>query len=354
MACKTLDIDNLSVAASQLFSLKQSNFFSSIPWYRNWITTVLNKELEQAVFLAYEQENKVQLLLPLKRSIVKSGMRSLDSLGNYYTPFFQLPFVTGQCDFLTFFKQLKTLKPQWDTLTLQPMAKAQVQFLLPILKEARLLSVPYFCFVNWYLEVNQQSFDQYFASLSSRVKNTVNRKTKQFNRLAGARIEVLTQKEDLDKAIHAFETVYALSWKQQEPHTEFMPGLIKTAMEQGAMRVGVAYLNECAIAAQFWIVADKTAYIYKLAYDEKYKRLSIGSILTATLMRHAIDIDKVACVDYLSGDDAYKKEWMSAKRERWGMMIFNSHSWRAYPLMLIQLSKYYAKKFLIRNQCYNL
>jgi hypothetical protein len=223
MACKTLDIDNLSVAASQLFSLKQSNFFSSIPWYRNWITTVLNKELEQAVFLAYEQENKVQLLLPLKRSIVKSGMRSLDSLGNYYTPFFQLPFVTGQCDFLTFFKQLKTLKPQWDTLTLQPMAKAQVQFLLPILKEARLLSVPYFCFVNWYLEVNKQSFDQYFASLSSRVKNTVNRKTKQFNRLAGARIEVLTQKEDLDKAIHAFETVYALSWKQQEPHTEFMP-----------------------------------------------------------------------------------------------------------------------------------
>jgi len=40
-------------------------------------------------------------------------------------------------------------------------------------------------------------------------------------------------------------------------------------------------------------------------------------------MQHALDIDRVHEVDYLTGDDAYKKDWMSARRERWGMVAFN-------------------------------
>jgi hypothetical protein len=30
-------------------------------------------------------------------------------------------------------------------------------------------------------------------------------------------------------------------------------------------------------------------------------------------------VDRVEVVDYLSGDDTYKQEWMSARRERWGL-----------------------------------
>jgi len=28
-------------------------------------------------------------------------------------------------------------------------------------------------------------------------------------------------------------------------------------------------------------------------------------------------------VDYLSGDDGYKKDWMSQRRERWGILALN-------------------------------
>jgi hypothetical protein len=28
-------------------------------------------------------------------------------------------------------------------------------------------------------------------------------------------------------------------------------------------------------------------------------------------------------IDYLSGDDAHKQEWMSDRRERWGVIAFN-------------------------------
>jgi hypothetical protein len=41
------------------------------------------------------------------------------------------------------------------------------------------------------------------------------------------------------------------------------------------------------------------------------------------MLEHALDIDRVEEVDYLSGDDNYKANWMSDRRERWGIMVFN-------------------------------
>jgi CelD/BcsL family acetyltransferase involved in cellulose biosynthesis len=68
-----------------------------------------------------------------------------------------------------------------------------------------------------------------------------------------------------------------------------------------------------------WIVSERRAEIYKVAYDEAFKQLSPGTALTAKLMQHVIDIDGVDEVDYLIGDDPYKKSWMGARRERWGI-----------------------------------
>ena len=45
-------------------------------------------------------------------------------------------------------------------------------------------------------------------------------------------------------------------------------------------------------------------------------------------MRHVVDIDKVDEVDYLTGDDSYKEDWMSHRRERWGVVAFRKGSWR--------------------------
>ena len=45
-------------------------------------------------------------------------------------------------------------------------------------------------------------------------------------------------------------------------------------------------------------------------------------------MQHVLDVDKVDEVDYLSGDDAYKKDWMSHRRERWGVLAMNPRTIR--------------------------
>jgi CelD/BcsL family acetyltransferase involved in cellulose biosynthesis len=110
------------------------------------------------------------------------------------------------------------------------------------------------------------------------------------------------------------------------------------------LRLGLAYIDGVAVAAQLWIVADNTAYIYKLAYDEAYKSYGVGSVLTSKLMQHFIDVDKVSIVDYLTGDDAYKKDWMSHRRERWGVLAFNTSTLFGVWAMFKEFSKLYLKK----------
>src|SRR5437879_2639242 len=195
--------------------------------------------------------------------------------------------------------------------------------LVEAFKAAGFVVQTYFSFGNWYLPVNGRSFAQYSESLPSVLKNTLNRKRKKLEKTGRAKIEIVTGGPSLDAAIDAYMKVYLSSWKQPEPHPEFVPGLIRTCSAMGALRLGIVYVDGGPAAAQLWIVHHGNALIYKLAYDERFGELSVGTTLSATLFQHALDVDKVTEVDYLSGDDAYKKDWMSHRRERWGILALN-------------------------------
>ena len=93
--------------------------------------------------------------------------------------------------------------------------------------------------------------------------------------------------------------------------------------EKGMLRLGIARLGDQAVAAQLWIVAGRKASIFKLAYHENYADYSPGTVLTAHLLSHVIERDSVTEVDFLKGDDKYKRMWMSHRRERRGIVAYN-------------------------------
>jgi CelD/BcsL family acetyltransferase involved in cellulose biosynthesis len=132
--------------------------------------------------------------------------------------------------------------------------------------------------------------------------------------------------ENLERGIEDWNRVYELSWKKPEPFPEFVPALIRLCAARGWLRLGLAYYDDQPVASQIWIVNNDRACIYKMAYDGKMAKLSAGSVLSAHLMAHVIDVEKVTEVDYLIGDDAYKKDWMSHRRERWGLVAYNPRS----------------------------
>lgn len=89
------------------------------------------------------------------------------------------------------------------------------------------------------------------------------------------------------------------------------------------MRLGLLMLGDRPVAAQIWIVCAGSALIFKLAFDPELRSLSVGTLLTARMLQSALEEDRVREIDYLTGDDPNKKDWMTHRRERYGIIAFN-------------------------------
>ena len=189
------------------------------------------------------------------------------------------------------------------------------------LKAAGLSPFEFFCFGNWYHTV-KGNWDAYLMGRTGTLRSTIKRMTKKL--LAdGGRLEIISTGADVERGLQAYEQVYAASWKNTEPHPNFVQGLVRASAGQGWLRLGVAWLEDKPIAAQIWIIANEKANIYKVAYDENHKAYTPGTLLTALLMQHCFEVDKVTKIDYLIGDDPYKKTWMGERQERWGIVAYN-------------------------------
>jgi CelD/BcsL family acetyltransferase involved in cellulose biosynthesis len=160
---------------------------------------------------------------------------------------------------------------------------------------------------------------------------------------AGGTLEIIHSAEDIEAVAATYVAIYSASWKVPEPYPEFMPGLIRHLAASGRLRLGIASLHGRPIAAQVWAVQSGRAAIIKLAHREDSTEYSAGTLLTALLMEHVISIDRVREVDYLIGDDPYKQNWMSHRRERWGIVAYNPRTLVGLLLLVRELAARTAK-----------
>jgi CelD/BcsL family acetyltransferase involved in cellulose biosynthesis len=140
--------------------------------------------------------------------------------------------------------------------------------------------------------------------------------------------------------------VYASSWKQEEPYPDFIFELCKLARNKGWLRLGTLHVGGEPAAAQLWFVKDGTASIYKLAYDSRFAKLGVGTVLTSALFRHVLDVDKVCEIDFLTGDDAYKSEWMTHSRELIGLVAWDGRNPATLAMALTHFAVKWLKKFV--------
>ncbi len=287
------------------------------------------------VYAVEAQGGAARLLLPLLQAprAGRFAPRELHACANYYSSLFGAlapagaPLQQADCDLLA--QAIAAESPAWDGVRLQPLAQDAAEFGMwaTALRRAGMAVQTYFCFGNWTLDVRGRSYREYAEGLPSRLKNTLARKSRQLA-AQEAHFRIYTGSDEAEEGLDAFERVYRSSWKPAEAHPDFIAGLMRTCAGQGWLRLGVLWVGGQPAAAQLWVVSHGVASIYKLAYDERFAALSAGTLLTAHMMQHAIDVDRVAEVDYLTGDDAYKRDWMSHRRERWGIAAFNVRTLR--------------------------
>jgi hypothetical protein len=169
---------------------------------------------------------------------------------------------------------------------------------------------------SWRIAI-RGTFQTFWSSRPSRLRSTAARK----GRTAGLAIDI---HHAFDPAAWAaYEEVYRASWKPEEGSFPFLRALAEQEGAAGTLRLGIARKDGAPVAAQLWTVEDGTAWIHKLAYREDAKSLSPGTILGEAMFRAAIDEDRVGTIDYGTGDEPYKADWMDRRETLWRIEAFN-------------------------------
>jgi hypothetical protein len=184
---------------------------------------------------------------------------------------------------------------------------------------------PFFMFHNWYQRVDGLSSDEFLRERPSRLRSTIERRTRRLVTSGRSRIELIGGGPTLDTFISDYKLVFARSWKRGPSHISipYLHATMQIAAQAGALRLALLYVDNVPAATQFWLIINGAAHLSRLAYDERFRDLSPGTVLTWHVVRHMLDAEKVQELDLGLGDDAYKAEWVSGRRERWGILGFN-------------------------------
>jgi hypothetical protein len=288
----------------------QDNPFSGADWLLHWVREVGDAQWRYVVPESAGDQSGVMLLYQ------KGG--ELKALTNYYASLYT-PLVSSGADrsgaARELVRQLRTLRP--SVVDLAPLASEDMEVMAGAF--GGWYAKRYFCFGNYHMQCEGLKFADYMAARPSQLHNTWTRKSKKFP----GRIEIITGADGLERGIQAYQTIYGKSWKVPEPYPAFVPGWLRICGERGLLRLGLAWLEDVPIAAQFWFVWRRRAFIFKLAYDEAHSKYSAGTILSARLFQLVLEEDRVIEIDYLTGDDDYKRSWMSERRERTGLLACN-------------------------------
>tara|TARA_R110002124_G_scaffold2666_9_gene16768 strand:- start:2793 stop:3869 length:1077 start_codon:yes stop_codon:yes gene_type:complete len=337
--------DSLDAPLQRAFSRYEArNLQYGEHWLKNLASHALDENDQAIIYIARLGPDNF-VACPLK---ISSPHKRASSLCTFYTSSYS-PIISSDTpkELLQALFRYLARTERISTLTLAPMESGAPEFSL--LREALSQSGwkgrhDFFCFGNWIHDIETRSYPSYLASRPSKLRNTLARKTKKFLADDRGSLEIVEGGDALESAIARYVTVYNNSWKHEEPYQDFIPELLRLSSDRGWLRLGIASYDGQSVASQIWLVCEGTAYIFKLAYHEDYKGLSPGTVLTAHMMQRVIEEDGIARIDYLSGDDAYKADWMSVRKEQYGLAAYNPRTPAGLALLAGHTLKQLAKK----------
>jgi len=282
--------------------------FDRLDWWR-----ALVEECDMFPLIAVMRDGEQRGVMPLHRQ-----QRRIHALVNWYS-FRVRPLFTPGADQTAMLDALaRDLPGQAPHLVLAPLPdeNGEATAFAAALRRAGWTVFMRQCDVNHVLPVGGRSYAQYMASRPGPLRTTLKRK--------GAKVSVSIEAQFDPASWQAYESVYAQSWKPHEGSPAFLRRFAEAEGAAGRLRLGIARADGAPVAAQLWTVEGGTAFIHKLAHTEASKPLSPGTTLTAALFEQVIDRDRVSLVDFGTGDDPYKRDWMELVRPRYRIEAFRA------------------------------
>ena len=322
-------VDLRAVAADAAGALgpdRQTSLYDTLDWFELTRTHIL-PAVPVHVVRARTEAGSAWLFL------ADRGGGAADALGSWYTlryaPIFAGdPDDGARSDLLT--AACRSLRRRFSRVSLQPLGENDLHLLEKAFSGAGWLTRNALQTANWVAHTADDDFASYWAKRPTQLRNTVRRKAPK------ARLSIRLLDGFEPSAWDEYEAVFAASWKGgEEGSPAFLRALAERAAGWGRMRMALAHDAAGApVAAQFWTVDGRVATIHKLAYVDAAKALSPGSILSHAMFEHVLARDRPAVIDFGTGDDAYKADWMDEKRSLHRLEAFNPISLRGLPAYL--------------------
>lgn len=244
------------------------------------------------------------------------------SLANWYNFSFR-PVFAGNPDDRTRMALLKAmarrLRGRAAHIVLRPVTDENdlIRLITRAFRSAGWVAVAQPVDTNHYLDLGDRDFDNYWYVRPGALRSTVDRKAAKFP------VDIQIHSQFSPDIWGEYEEVYENSWKPEEGSLAFLRAIAEQEGEAGNLRIGIARSNGKAVAAQFWTVDNGIALIHKLAHREDSAAGSPGTLLSHAMFRQAIDIDKVHRIDFGTGDDNYKRDWMEEERPLYQIDFYN-------------------------------
>jgi hypothetical protein len=311
---------------------------SYVPWLSwDWFNLCLKYSLDGNklfIWLLYKGDSVAGIApFSIKHETYKGILKAkkIELLGNVYSPIRNFVFcnsrgeakVTLTSHLIRYFCEVYR---DWDILEFDSIPEENDVFktIKDVISSCRLEHKTYLCFGDWYLNGINYRYDQYFSNLPKAIRKDIQYCQRSLQKKGTLRFELKKDIRSFEHDSNLYDELREKSWKAPEKDRTFHREFEKIAAERGWLRFGFLLHDDNPIASQKWIVCNKRAYILAVLYHEEYHKYSPGKILTSEMAKWVIDEDKVVEIDFMRGDDPYKKDWTPNRRERKGITLFNN------------------------------
>lgn len=153
-------------------------------------------------------------------------------------------------------------------------------------------------------------FETYVGSLPKKARHELRRKLRRLMGDADVAAQVAWQQADLDAAMDDFVRLHKLSSPDKEEFmtprmTGFFKSLAKMCQEQGWLCLGFLAVQGKPVSAIMAFDFGDWFGLYNSGYDPDYEYLSVGLLLKALAIEHAIK-SGTKTYDFLQGNERYK------------------------------------------------
>ncbi len=295
--------------------------FDSLSWYSAVCAAGLPASAE-ALFVTVSAGARPLALLPMRRDVTR--MSSLTTpLTGLWRPLTAPGLTSAELHDIAqaFGRWCRSwAKVRLEALDVQDPAWT---VLLGGFREAGIRALPFQHFGSWTAFAGL-GWESYIASRPAPLRDALESHGARF--LAqGASLRVVTGGADLSQAIEAL----ARAGPAPGLPPAFTASLLRSFAGEGWLRLGLLEQAGRILAAQLWVVQGGGATLLQPGHDAG----PLVTVLTGWMIRHLLEQDGVATLDFGRGDGEYERAWAGLRRQRDGLILANP--WRPMGLAAV-------------------